>query len=99
MVQAAEHAVADTLAIVFPSGGIISLPSLDAAEEMKQRRTLDGLLAELRQRSENRRDCEDIPTESLSSRNEFIHRFTRTFELASPAGRAAGFEPCKKLGG
>jgi hypothetical protein len=99
MVQAAEGALADALAMVFPPGGMISIESLDAGDEMARRKTLGGLLTELRRRSEIGQDFDDVLRAFLSARNEFIHRFTRTFSLASPEGHAAGIEFCKSLGG
>lgn len=99
MVQAAEGALADALAIVFPPEGMISVASLEAAEEMARRKTLGGLLTELRHRSDISQDFEDVLTTFLSTRNEFIHRITHTFNLGTPDGQAAVIELCKRLGG
>ncbi len=99
MVQAAEGALADALAIVFPPEGMISVASLEAADEMARRKTLGGLLTELRHRSEISHDFENVLTTFLSTRNEFVHRITHTFNLESPEGQAAVIELCKGLGG
>jgi len=99
MVQMAESALGSALAMVFPLDGVISVKSLDEAEDMSRRVTLGRLLTELRRRSEIRQDFDDILTTFLASRNEFIHRFTCSFDLGTPEGQAAGIDFCKSIGG
>ena len=99
MVQYAESALGSALAIVFPVGGVISVESLESEEEMSRKKTLGGLLTELRRRAHVDSKLDDALASFLTARNNLVHRFTSMFNLATPEGEADAIQFCKTLMG
>jgi hypothetical protein len=80
-VQSTENVLAQALQLAFHQNDLITLESLEAAEEDTRRKTLGQLITRLRRRAEIAPDLEKLLDAFLCRPNPFVHGFVHRPEF------------------
>ena len=96
-IQAAESAIASAIQIALPEKGVISVESLEAAEQEHRKKTIGQLVRKLNNKARIDPGIEQRLVAFISNRNEFVHSFQRRFDLNGSEGHAQAIAFCQEL--
>jgi len=86
VVQSAERVIRLCMTVVLPKEAPLTLDSLQQQEESERRKTIGYFLLELRKRASIEEGFDQLLTDFLKNRNDFIHDLARvpTWGLRTP---------------